>query len=46
MVRPTGSPDPFSVWTNSGFSPSARRKRMDARRAWKSSKFEQDDISL
>ena len=34
------------MWTNSGFSPSARRKRIDARRAWKASKFEQEEISL
>jgi hypothetical protein len=46
MVRPTGRADPFSVWTNSGFSPCARRKRIDARRAWKSPKLEQDEISL
>ena len=35
-VRPTARPEPFSVWTNSGLALGSRRKRMFARRAWKS----------
>ena len=44
-VRGNPSPDPFSVWTWRGFSPGAGRKRMFARRAWNSPKFEHDDTS-
>ena len=45
IVRPTASPEPLRVWANSAFAPWPRRKRMEARRAWKSPKFEQDEIS-
>ena len=37
MVRGKATPDAFSVCTNSGLAPGAGRKRMLARRAWKSS---------
>ena len=38
-------PEPFRVWTNSGFDFGVRRKRILARRAWKSSVLEHDEIS-
>ena len=39
-----GRPEPFSVCTHSGLPPLGRN-RMFARRAWKSTQFEQDEIS-
>src|SRR6266540_3701798 len=39
------NPDPFSVWTNSVFDLPSRLKRICARRAWKASQFEQEEIS-
>ncbi len=44
-VRPTARPDPFSVCANSGLAPAAGRYLIWARRAWKSVKFEHDEIS-
>ena len=41
MARPL----PFSVCANSDF-PLADLARIEARRAWKASKFEQEEISL
>ena len=37
IVRGKATPEAFSVCTNSGFAPGEGRKRMFARRAWKSS---------
>jgi hypothetical protein len=36
MVRGSANPEPFSVCGCSGRAPGSRRKRMFARRAWKS----------
>ena len=45
-ARPTATPEPFSVWTNSGLPlPASRRKRMRARRAWKASVLLHEEIS-
>ena len=43
--RPTARPEPFNVWTNSGFPPPAGRNRAFIRRAWKSPQTEQELIS-
>src|SRR5258705_72801 len=43
--RPTARPGPLSVWTNSGFAFGVGLYRILARRAWKSSKLEQEEIS-
>src|SRR5204862_1298740 len=45
MVRGNARPEPFNVCTNLGLSPFAARKRMFARRAWKSVKLLHDDTS-
>ena len=44
MSRASATPEPLRVWTNFTF-PSVSRNRMFARRAWKSRKFEQLDVS-
>ena len=44
MSRASATPEPFSVWTNFTLA-SVSRKRMLARRAWKSSKFETLEVS-
>ena len=43
-VRPTASPDPFSVWTSS-FLPCAFLKRACSLRAWKASQLDTELIS-
>ena len=46
-VRPTASPEPFRVWTSLFRALPSRSTfvRIAARRAWKSPKFEQEEIS-
>ena len=43
--RPTARPDPFRVCTYSFFLEPAGANRMFARRPWKSSQLEQEEIS-
>src|SRR5829696_2547936 len=45
IVRGRASPEPFRVCTKRGLPPSVGRKRILARRAWKSSKRPQDETS-
>src|SRR3989338_3550621 len=44
-VRPTASPEPFSVCTSSGLPLAGLRQRACMRRAWKSSKLLHEEIS-
>jgi hypothetical protein len=44
-VRPTARPEPFKVWTKSGFACPCGRYLMFARRAWNASVLLQDEIS-
>jgi len=44
-VRPTASPEPLSVWRYWALPPPLGRNFSSARRAWKSSQLEQEEIS-